>query len=140
MPSNLLAAERFPLVRSRVFSIRVFSSSSTTSSRKKPLPTRCSTSASNFSFISCLSRIRQIPNALFQGVAPDRLHLLVTLAEPVFQFVRRDARTNARGIHNVGGHPRMHHRVRRRLAGRESQQGHNESDGDKQSAHQSETG
>src|SRR5579862_9180448 len=140
MPKRLLASERFPPVSSNVLSIKVFSNSSTISSRKNPLPTRWSTSAANVSFISCLPRIRQIPNALFQGAAPNRFHLLVALAKSVFQLARGDGGAHPGGIDHVRSHARLDHRIRRRLAGCERQQSQHDGNGDQKPAHQSEAG
>src|SRR5690349_12359413 len=88
MPKSLLAAQRFPLVRSKARVMSSFSKSSTASSRKNPLSSRWPTRLSNFSFILCLYPGHFL-DALLQRVFPIELDLTVTSAKAILHFPRR---------------------------------------------------
>src|SRR4051794_30728912 len=140
IPNCLLAAHWFPALCSSAPWIMLRSRISIASGRKIFPPSKCSISASNFSFILSLCRAGQFAKAVFETFLPRRFYLRVGFTEAFPHLVRGHRCHYTGAIDDIWGRSRMHHRRRGAAARRKRHDPQNEGHCDQQSARQSEAG
>src|SRR5439155_16049675 len=101
MPSCLATAHWLPSARSSASRIMLRSRISIASARKIFPPTKCSTRASNFSFILFPFPGGPLVVPVAQGLLPRGLRLRVGLAKALFELVGRQRYNDAGGVGGV---------------------------------------